>query len=178
MKIFRLLAFALFFPFTTWASDQACSALANDITTKAYEDTEFRTYTCPPSGVCSVSDFLALIELRSASLAYGDDKRDIQSCFVTTKIKGKQFPTLVFTGAGSPTTLVLSDYESGLTIAKNGSKGMHDLIGLTHKEPGRLEKNFYSWNGRAYFLRKTSCFKVVARKGGTATDLISQRCKP
>lgn len=174
MKPFLLLLLVLGSP-ASWAADQACN-LENSIVATLYNDAEFRRYACPPEGICPAEEFSTLVELRGVSLNYDGGGRDTKSCLASTKIKGRQFPTLVFTLDKSQMKLVLADYESGLSVAKSGKKGMYDLIGLAHPEANRLEKNFYSWNGREYFLRKTECFKVVGKKRGTSAALVSRPC--
>ena len=172
-----LAIFLLLFSLTALATDQTCDQLGGVAVAAAYSDNEFRAYICPNEEGCSADNFATLVDAGVVNLEYGSSKLGCCEFFVMPKLKGKQFPTLVFVGDGVTVRPVLSDYENGLFIAKTGKGGMLNLVSQAHPEPDQLVKTTYSWDGKKYITLNTKCFKVVAKKGGRSTVLIPEICK-
>lgn len=168
---------SLLFSLGALAADKTCDQLGSAAVTAAYSDNEFRAYICPNEEGCSIDKFATLVDAEMVNLEYGNSRPRGCEFFVVPKLKGKQFPTLVFVGDGATVRLVLSDYENGLSIAQNGKGGMLNLVSQAHPEPNQLVRTTYSWDGKKYLILKTKCFKVVAKKDGRSTVLIPQVCK-
>lgn len=173
----KLASFLLLFNLTALATDQPCDQLGSTAVAAAYNDSEFLAYTCPNEEGCSIDSFTMLVDVGVVNLEYGIPRLGRCEFFVVPKLKGKQFPTLVFVGDGVTVRLALSDYESGLSIAKNGKNGMLNLISQARPEPDQLVKTTYSWNGQKYIALNTKCFKVVPKESGRSTSIVPKICK-
>lgn len=172
-----LAIFLLLFSLTALATDQTCDQLRAVAVASAYNDTEFRAYICPNEEGCSTDNFGTRVDARVVNLEYGSSKLGCCEFFVVPKLKGKQFPTLVFVGDGVTVRPVLSDYENGLSIAKSGKGGMLNLVSQAHPGPDQLVRTTYSWDGKKYITLNSKCFKVVAKKGGRSTVLMPKICE-
>lgn len=170
------LLFVLSFGHVSWAAEIPRDHPEDLVLQAAYNDTEFLAYACPDEQKCSLEDFGEAVDVEAVSLAFGASKPGRREFFVTPKTKGKQFPTLVFITRDKMARLVLSDYESGLSISRSGRNSMRDIVGLANPEPAMLVKTTYSWEGQRYIVSKRKCFKVRPFNGGKNTRLFSLPC--